>query len=137
MYVTYIKIDGIHCDNCRKKIKEKLLKEKNIKDVEINKNMAKITSSKKLNDEKIICLINSLDYFTKEEYISENIEDINYDCNLKEFMIIFFSLLILIFLIRIIFGYNIFNVIPTIDNNMTYGMLFITGLLTSIHCVSM
>ena len=52
-------------------------------------------------------------------------------------MIIFFSLLILIFLIRIIFGYNIFNVIPTIDNNMTYGMLFIMGLLTSIHCVSM
>lgn len=31
MYVTYIKIDGIHCDNCRKKIKEKLLKEKDIK----------------------------------------------------------------------------------------------------------
>lgn len=31
MYVTYIKIDGIHCDNCCKKIKEKLLKEKDIK----------------------------------------------------------------------------------------------------------
>lgn len=137
MHVTYIKIDGIHCDNCRKKIKEKLLKEKDIKEVEINKNIAKIISSKKLNDEKIIHLINSLDYFTKEEYISENIKDINSDCNLKEYMIIFFSLLILIFLIKKIFGYNIFNVIPTIDNNMTYGMLFITGLLTSIHCVSM
>ena len=31
MYVTYIKIDGIHCDNCLKEIKEKLLKEKDIK----------------------------------------------------------------------------------------------------------
>ena len=46
MYVTYIKIDGIHCDNYRKKIKEKLYKK-----VEINKNIAKITSSKKLDDE--------------------------------------------------------------------------------------
>ncbi len=27
--------------------------------------------------------------------------------------------------------------IPTINNNITYGMLFITGLLTSIHCLSM
>lgn len=137
MYVTYVKIDGIHCDNCRRKIKEKLLKEKEIKEVEINKNIAKITSSKKLNDEKIIHLINSLDYFTKKEYISENIKDINSDFSIKEFMILFFSILIFIFLIRIIFGYNIFNVIPTIDNNMTYGMLFVTGLLTSIHCISM
>ena len=31
MYVTYVKVDGIHCDNCRRKIKEKLLKEKEIK----------------------------------------------------------------------------------------------------------
>lgn len=31
MYVTYIKIVGIHCNNCRKKIKEKLLKVKDIK----------------------------------------------------------------------------------------------------------
>ena len=35
------------------------------------------------------------------------------------------------------FGFNVFNAIPTIDSNITYGMLFITGLLTSIHCISM
>lgn len=27
--------------------------------------------------------------------------------------------------------------IPTIDSKLTYGMLFITGLLTSLHCISM
>lgn len=27
--------------------------------------------------------------------------------------------------------------IPTINNNITYGMLFVTGILTSIHCISM
>lgn len=34
-------------------------------------------------------------------------------------------------------GYNVFNMIPTIDSSITYGMLFVTGLLTSIHCISM
>ena len=43
----------------------------------------------------------------------------------------------LIFLVKKVFGYNIFNVIPTINDNITYGMLFITGLFTSIHCISM
>ncbi len=38
---------------------------------------------------------------------------------------------------RKIFGVNIFNMIPAIDSSITYGMLVVTGLLTSIHCVSM
>lgn len=36
-----------------------------------------------------------------------------------------------------LFGFNIFNAIPTIDSNITYGMLFLIGVLTSIHCISM
>lgn len=32
---------------------------------------------------------------------------------------------------------NIFNFFPTIQNNAGYGMLFIIGLLTSLHCVAM
>lgn len=137
MYILYVKIDGITCDNCRNKIKKELLKIKEIKKVKIVKNIAEITSSKKIDEVKIINIINSLDYFTKEEYISENIKDIDQDMKLKEFIIIFITILLLIFLIKQIFGYNIFNVIPTINDNITYGMLFITGLLTSIHCISM
>ena len=137
MHILYIKIAGITCDNCRNKIKKELLSIKTIKDVEITKNIAKVTSSKTLDEIKIINVINYLGYFTKKDYISENIKDIDSDIKLKEFIIIFVSLLLLVFLIKKIFGYNIFNVIPTINNNITYGMLFITGLLTSIHCISM
>ena len=32
---------------------------------------------------------------------------------------------------------NIFNAFPTPDENTSYGMLFIIGLFTSLHCVSM
>ena len=137
MHVIYVKIDGITCDNCRNKIKKELLRIKEIKDVEITKDIAKITSSKEIDEANIINVINSLNYFTKKYYISENIKDIDSNIKLKEFIFILVLILLLIFFLLKIFGYNIFNIIPTIGNNITYGMLFITGLLTSIHCISM
>ena len=75
--------------------------------------------------------------FTKKDYINKNIKDLNSNIKFKEFIIILISILLIIFIIRKIFGYDIFNVIPTINDNITYGMLFITGLLASIHCISM
>ena len=137
MQVIYVKIDGITCDNCRNKIKKKLLSLDNIKEVSINKNIAKITYINNINEIKVIDTINELGYFTKKDYISKNIKDLNSNIKLKEFIIILISILLIIFIIRKIFGYDIFNVIPTINDNITYGMLFITGLLTSIHCISM
>lgn len=137
MQTVYIKIDGITCDNCRNKIKKELLNIKNIKKVEIAKNIAEITYLKKIDEINVIDTINKLGYFTKKDYMSEDIKDIDSDMKLKEFTFILVSILLLIFFIKKIFGYNIFNMIPTISNNITYGMLFITGLLTSIHCISM
>ena len=137
MQVIYVKIDGITCDNCRNKIKKELLCLDNIKEVNINKNIAKITYINNINEIKIIDTINELGYFTKKDYISKNIKDLNSNIKLKEFAVIFISILLTIFLIRKIFGYDIFNVIPKINDNITYSMLFITGLLTSVHCISM
>ena len=47
------------------------------------------------------------------------------------------SIIFFVILLNKMFGFNVFNMIPTIDSNITYGMLFVTGLLTSIHCISM
>lgn len=137
MQVIYVKIDGISCDNCRNKITKELLKINKITDVKIVKNIAKITTTTKMDELKIMNVINSLGYFTKKDYISKNIKDIDYNITKKEFIIIIFFIILIIVLINQIFGYNIFNMIPTINNNITYGMLFIAGLLTSIHCLSM
>ena len=70
-------------------------------------------------------------------YISDNIRDVDSSIKLFEFIIILVIIVFLWFIINKIFGYNIFNVIPNIDSSITYGMLFVTGLLTSIHCISM
>ena len=137
MNKKYVKIDGIHCNHCIDTITNALLKNKNIKEVKIKNNIAHITYDKKLSNREIIKIIIDIDYFTKEVYISDNLKNIDTTIRLKEFIVIVVVLFALWFLINKIFGYNIFNVIPNIDSSITYGMLFVTGILTSIHCISM
>lgn len=76
MAQIYVKIKGITCDNCRNKITKELLKIKQIKDISIYKDIATITYIGQLNKTKIVTTINNLDYFTKEEYISSNKDDL-------------------------------------------------------------
>ena len=81
------------------KIKKELLCIKNIKKVEIVKNIAKITYLKKIDEANVIDTINKLGYFTKKDYMSEDIKDIDSDMKLKKFIFILVSILLLIFFI--------------------------------------
>lgn len=137
MKKIYVKIDGMHCSHCENTIREILLTIPNIRSVEFDGYIASITYTGKINKEEIKRVIIDKDYITKDEYISENVDDLKDNIKLKEFLLISLVIILIVFLVYKIFGFNIFNVIPTIDNNITYGMLFMTGLLTSIHCISM
>lgn len=128
--MIYLKIKGMHCNHCYETIKKVLLKNKNISDVSFKRNIAKITYSGELDKNKIIKDINNKGYFTKESYFKENID-------YKEYFIIGLIIILIFLTLYKILGFNIFNFIPTIDSSITYGMLFVIGLLTSIHCVSM
>ena len=134
---VYVKIEGISCSHCLDTIETNLLREKNIIKVEFQKNIAIIEYVGKLEKKKIIKLINSLGYLTQESYISDDISLLSDKVKPVEIIIILLIIILVVYLLNKIIGFNIFNVIPTIDENITYGMLFVTGLLTSIHCVSM
>ena len=134
---VFVKIEGISCSHCLDTIETNLLKEKNIIKVEFQKNIAIIEYVGKLEKKKIIKLINSLGYLTQESYISDDISLLSDKVKPVEIIIILLIIILVFYLLNKIIGFNIFNVIPTIDENITYGMLFVTGLLTSIHCVSM
>ena len=134
---VYVKIEGISCSHCLDTIETNLLKEKNIIKVKFQKNIAIIEYVGKLEKKKIIKLINSLGYLTQESYISDDISLLSDKVKPIEIIIILLIIILVFYLLNKIIGSNIFNVIPTIDENITYGMLFVTGLLTSIHCVSM
>lgn len=134
---VFVKIEGISCSHCLDTIETNLLKEKNIIKVEFQKNIAIIEYVGKLEKKKIIKLINSFGYLTQESYISDDISLLSDKVKPVEIIIILLIIIPVFYLLNKIIGFNIFNVIPTIDENITYGMLFVTGLLTSIHCVSM
>ncbi len=133
----YVKIDGMHCTHCEDTIRGSLLKISNIKNVEFDSFIACITYTGNLDKEEIKKSIIDCGYITKDEYISNDLKSLKYNIKLKEFLLIFLIIILFIFFTYKIFGFNVFNVIPNIDSNITYGMLFITGLLTSIHCISM
>ncbi len=66
-----LKIDGIHCDNCRNRIAKVLLNNDEIKEVSVVDNVAIIKYDKDLNHSKIINTINDIGFETKEEYFYE------------------------------------------------------------------
>lgn len=132
MKTLYIKIIGIHCDNCRKKISSSLIDIKNIKDVKFNKDIAIIKYTGDLNKKDIVSLIKKIDYYTQEDYITDDIKKLKSPVDIKEILLIIITTIILIF-IYFKSGY----IVPVIDEKVSYSLLFLTGLLTSIHCISM
>ena len=137
MKKLYVKIKGIHCSHCIDTIRKSLLGISNIKSIEFDGFIACISYHGKIETKKIVENILKCDYITKEEWISDCKEDLKKEVTIKEFIVLLGIIFLGFYLLIKILGFNPFNKIPTIDTNITYGMLFITGLFTSIHCISM
>ena len=132
-----MRIDGIFCDHCKKVLSASLLEDSAIQKVKIQNGIARLTCTYRPDFKSRIRAVNDLGYTTKDEYISTSLLKARGTMRLSEFVGIMAVLLLLIWGIYQLFGVNIFNMIPTIDSSITYGMLVVTGLFTSIHCVSM
>lgn len=134
MKKRYMQIDGIFCDHCKAVLTAALLQEPEIQSVKIRNDTAYISCNGGPNYAGWIQRVNDLGYYTKRDYIREKpVKGIR----LSEFVWILLLLLLAAHGLQCAFGYNIFNVIPSIDSSITYGMLIVTGLFTSIHCISM
>ena len=137
MNKIYIKIEGMVCNHCYETVTQIIKKDFNVKKVKVKRNIATIWYENDINTEKIIKEMNSKGYTTKNEYISKDKSKIDNNINIVEFILIASIIILIALIINKVFGFNIFNMIPTIQSDIEFGMLFITGLLTSIHCVSM
>lgn len=78
--------------------------------------------------------------------IEENIEELEYKVVKEEKQKTKVNsqsiyILVILLAIYIIFNHlgwlNIFNIFPSVEMGMGYGMLFVVGLLTSVHCIAM
>ena len=133
----YIRVDGIYCEHCVETIKLALDSLDGVQSVTLRQNIAEITGTCLPSKQVIIDTIRQIGYETDETKISENRKKVSCTVRWYEFLLIVAAVIAVVVGIRLIFGYNVFNAIPAVDNSLSYGMLFITGLLTSIHCVSM
>ena len=126
-------IDGMTCINCQKKIENCLRKRVEIKEAAVSyeTGVAEILyDANKIALQEIIRIINDLGYDAKSEANSR-----------KEFVLrAVRELAIILAVFFLLQHFGILNRLAPdslADANMSYGMLFVIGLITSVHCIAM
>ena len=130
---TILAIDGMTCINCQNRIEKKLRNTEGISGVQVSysKGLAEIEfNSEVVTLECIATIIQELGYIVADKEKRKHSKRIA--------TILTFAIIILLYYLLQRFG--ILNLlVPSIlaDSKMSYGMLFIVGLLTSVHCITM
>ena len=120
-----LNIDGMSCHSCEKILKTSIKKLDGVIKVSASFNDHSVNVSydfDKVSKDNIISAIEKEGYVVKQN-----------SNNYFVLPIIIFILILYVFLKN----NNLFNFIPKINENMNFGILFVVGLLTSIHCVAM
>lgn len=136
MKETILKIGGMSCVNCENSIERKLNKTAGIQKatVSYSNETAQISyDGDIISKNDIIRVIEELDYKVIEDSSTQE-DSVNHLNKILGTIIIMLGLYL--FMKR--FGlFNLFNFFPQAEEGMGYGMLFIIGLLTSVHCLAM
>lgn len=133
----YIRVDGIYCEHCVDTVTTALKALDGVEEVSLRQNVARIYGNELPSRDKIIETIRKAGYETDESSISPKRANVAKKIKWYELISIVAVLILSAYGINRAFGYNIFNAIPAVDSGMSYWMLFVTGLLTSIHCIGM
>lgn len=142
MKKVYIKVLGMTCNHCQQKIYNSLKQISYIDDVNVvlATDMVSLTYHEELLDlNQVIDKITELGYKTDLNMAFESEQEFT---NVRKNQIIniintFLIIIILYLLVKKFIGFDFLNVIPNINNSISYPLLFIIGLMTSIHCVGM
>ena len=129
-------IEGMSCANCETKIEKALKNLVGIVDVKASysSSMVNITfDAGSINLKTIMQHIEELDYKVIPDSAKSNQSS---DSSLKINQLL--GIGIIVFAIYMIIKKTIgFNFIPEVNQSMGYGILFVVGLLTSLHCIAM
>lgn len=138
-----LQIDGMTCVGCENRIETKLRKTNGVISVkaDYSTNTVKVTYHEEvISLREIKRAIDSLDYKVVQNS-SKHLDKPETSVSTKDKLVDILMILVVLYLLYMIankFGLlNIFNVFPEAKAGMSFGVLFIIGLLTSIHCVAM
>lgn len=135
-----LNIEGMVCTGCETIIENKLKKLEGIEQVKadyIRKVVAISFDNKLLQTQKIVHVIEKLDYKVVGNGETSIKKNLNKSNKVESVMQLLGIVIIIIALYMIIRNTNSFNFIPKVNQSMGYGVLFIVGLLTSFHCIAM
>lgn len=136
MQSKVLKIDGMTCVNCENRIERKLKNTKGITGAKVSysSGTAHITYDETLiGIEKIIMTVERLDY----KVVKTTDQKSSSGSDITRVLGVAVILLALYLIISQFGAFNIFNAFPQATESTGYGMLFVIGLLTSLHCVAM
>jgi sulfite exporter TauE/SafE/copper chaperone CopZ len=139
--VKLLKIEGMTCANCESIIERGLNKIRGVisSEASYSSGNVKVTFDKnivKINE--IIRAIEALDYIVKDNTVNNKSGKTNPSKHdLGRISEIAASVIVLYFLLSQVGKSGIFNVFPQAEAGMSYSMLFIIGLLSSVHCIGM
>lgn len=128
-----VQIGGMTCVNCQDKIEKKLKNMNGVLDVSVsyNKGQAEAVYDKRLcSPQKIKNAIREIGYKVLEKNDEQRSVITNVIC----------MLIIIIAIYVILQSMGILNMLAPsqlADRDMGYGMLFVIGLITSVHCIAM
>ena len=127
-----IKVKGMFCTGCETRIKNAVRSLDGIFDVTASYSNGEV---KVAYDKKLISPGDIEDKITNLDY------EIVKDNEQKENNLTTICILVILIALYIIFNHlgwlKIFNIFPTIESTMSYGMIFVVGILTSVHCIAM
>ncbi len=122
-----LSISGMHCENCSNRIKDKV-SSMAVENLEVSYEKGRLTCITADKD-AIIVAINKMGYTVKE------IDEVA--TNSKSYKGIIVALFVLFGLYIVINSTVGFNNLPALDEQVSYPILFILGIATSLHCLSM
>lgn len=127
-----IKIRGMTCVNCQRKIQKKLRNTAGMKKADVDYNSAAavvVYDTDILSYKDITAVIEKLNYEVAEEGSSIS--------GARQTIGILVTILVLYMLLQRFGILNLLAPSRLAETDMSYGMLFVIGLITSVHCIAM
>lgn len=128
-----LRIGGMTCVNCQNRIKRALNRTTGVVSADVsyaNGRAEIIYNSKIVSVEYIVSVIEKLDYKVEDYPQNKMPEIIRFVCMLA-------IIIALYTILRVLDVLNLLAPGQLADTGMGYGMLFVIGLLTSVHCIAM
>lgn len=139
-----LQIEGMTCSSCEMRIENNLKKIEGIFDVKAIYSSSNVYITYDVNLiilDRIIEAVEKLDYKVKNKSNNQAIDHSKTIKNKSSEKMSINQLLgigIIIFALYVIIKNTVgFNFIPQVTQNMGFGILFVVGLITSLHCIAM